>query len=105
VKISLKTIFWDILSVLPLTIDIIFDNFWSKIFLIFIYINIAKIEVMFRKLEDLFSLNDKKANLILIFKLVFHVFLVAHIFACTWSKLGFIELEAEEINWISIAEI
>ena len=80
------------------------DNFY-QIFLIAIYLNIFKIEDMFRKLEDHFSSSDKKANIILLVKLIFHIFLSAHIFCCLWILLGMIEMQQKKTNWITLASI
>ena len=85
-------------------IEIFSGNFYH-LFSISIYINIFKIEDMFRKLEDHFSSSDKKANIILLVKLIFHIFLSAHIFCCLWILLGMIEMQQKKTNWITLASI
>lgn len=43
---------------------------------------------MFKKIDEIFSMNNKISNLIEIMKLVYHVLLIAHLFSCVWIYIA-----------------
>ena len=96
-----KQLVKDLFSIQYILLSVIVKSFTSymnltSIFYIFRYQNLYKI---MHRIEEFLFLDDVNSNIFALFKLIFRVLLLSHMFACIWHYIGYSNIYAE-INWL-----
>lgn len=79
------------------------DNFLlMNFFRILFFLRTRNFSIIFKELEEMFIINQSVHNILSLFKLIFRIILLSHMFACLWFYIGTLNIEH---SWITQMEI
>lgn len=106
-KYLTKTLIYDILSYLPLVLQITLKQIFVetqtevllKIFQLLMYAKAKRIHTIINTFEEIISLKGKRDQILSVFRLLFWIFFICHINACLWHGIAYFQDE-NAITWL-----
>lgn len=106
-KYITKTLIYDLLSYLPLVLQITLKNLFVstktelilKVFQFLMYAKAKRIHTIINTFEEIISLKGKRDHIISILRLAFWIFFICHINACVWYGIAYYQSD-DAITWL-----
>ena len=107
-----KTLLYDILSYLPLILQVALKNLFVstntqiilKIFQFLMYAKAKRIHTIINTFEEIIALKGKRDHIISILRLSFWIFFICHINACIWHGIAYYQSD-DIVSWLVTANL